>query len=59
MISISYMHVTCSTHLVLLDIIALCNNILRLLQIHGKLNCDRIENSGLTEKIIELHNIRP
>jgi hypothetical protein len=52
------MHVTCLTHLVLFDIIALSNNILRILQIHSKLNCDRIENSGLKEKETELHNIR-
>jgi hypothetical protein len=52
------MHVTCPTHLVLFDIIALSNNILLILQIHNKLNCDRIENSGLKEKVIELHNIR-
>jgi len=52
------MHATCPTHLVLFDIIALSNNILRILQIHSKLNCDRIENSGLKEKVIELHNIR-
>jgi len=52
------MHVTCPTLLVLLNIIALSNNILGILQIHGKLNCDSIENSELEEKVIDLHNIR-
>jgi len=52
------MHVTCPTHLVLFDIIALSNYILHILQIHGKINCDKIEISGQKKKGTELHNIR-